>query len=248
MLRLQVRHLPTGARRRSAILLAAALALLAGAALAMRGSDDTRIGLFTSLPILWDEAPDVAAMLRPEQAPHWARAVLERHGEIVALDTLESLDGIDRLVLAQPRPLGPHENVALDRWVRAGGKVLLLADPALTEPSAYALGDRRRPQDIAMLSPILKRWGLDLEFDDEQSPAERRPDVMGVAVPVVLTGSLRPTGQNCRLWGDGVAASCGIGKGRVIVLADAAVLERADPDGARASTFDWLLTSAFAAR
>ena len=247
-----MRPLPPGARRPRAavaIVLAAALALLAGVALAMRGADEPpQVGLFTSLPILWNETPDIAAMLRPQHTPHWARAVLGRHGEIVALDTLESMDGFDRLVLAQPRPLGPAENLALDRWVRAGGKLLLLADPALTEPSAYALGDRRRPQDIVMLSPILTRWGLALEFDDEQPPIERRPEIMGVAVPVVLPGNLRPVGPNCRLWGDGVAASCGIGKGRVIVLADASVLERADPDDARANAFDWLLTSAFTAR
>jgi hypothetical protein len=214
----------------------------------MRGSEDSRIGLFTSLPILWDEAPDIAAMLRPERTPHWARRVLEKHGRVVALDTLTGLAGFDRLVLAQPRPLSPLENVALDQWVRAGGRVLLLADPALTEESAYALGDRRRPQDIAMLSPILARWGLILEFDDDQPVGEQRPDVMGVPVPVVLAGRFRLTGggEQCRLWGEGVAASCGVGKGRVIALADAALLERADPDGGRTSAFDWLLSATFA--
>ena len=67
-------------------------------------------------------------------------------------------------MMIQPRPLSPQENVALDNWVAAGGRLLLFADPALTEDSAFAIGDRRRPQDVVLLSPILARWGLELEL------------------------------------------------------------------------------------
>jgi hypothetical protein len=77
--------------------------------------------LFTSLPILWNETPDLAAMLRADAPPHWARRALEARYTLVARDTLLAPPLDARfLLLAQPRPLAPQENVALDDWVRAG--------------------------------------------------------------------------------------------------------------------------------
>lgn len=212
-------------------------------------------GLFTTLPILWNEAPDVAGLLKHDEAPHWARAELGARGPVVALDVLGGPDGtgrlagLDRLVIAQPRPLGPAENVALDAWVRGGGHLLLLADPALTADSAFPVGDPRRPQAVALLSPILKRWGLELRFDDSQPFGERVVDAMGVPVPTNLAGRWASEGRaNCRLWGDALLVTCAIGKGRVVALADAAVLDRDDPAGLRRKAFAALLDTAFAAR
>ena len=237
-----------------ALLVAAVVA--AGWLAAQRGSGaDRPTGLFTTLPILWSESSDLAAEISGTAPPHWAKAALARRGPIQPLDMLSGppghapLDKLARLVIAQPRPLGPGENVALDDWVKAGGHLLLLADPALTEESAFAIGDPRRPQAVVLLSPILKRWGLELRFDDAQAFGEAERDVMGVKVPVNLPGQLVTEGQaNCRLWGQGLAVTCAIGKGRVVALADAAVLEHEDPDGTRAAAFAGLLDTAFAAR
>ncbi len=212
-------------------------------------------GLFTTLPILWNEERDLAAALRPDQQAHWAKAVIAGGGAIVPLDTLAApgaagpLAAVTRLVLAQPRPLSPDENVALDAWVRAGGRALVLADPALTEESAFALGDRRRPQAVALLSPILGHWGLDLSFDVAQTFGERTVAADRIALPVNLAGRLEVRkGAACRLSGEAVIAVCAIGRGRATVVADAAVLERNDQAGARAAAFGALLDTAFAAR
>ena len=219
-----------------------------------RAAAQEPIGLFTSLPILWNEAPDVAGLLHPDEAPHWARALLQQRGKLEALDTLAGPGGpgrlaaLHRLVIAQPRPLGPAENVALDNWVRGGVHLLLLADPALTEESAFPVGDPRRPQAVVLLSPILSHWGLDLQFTEAQPYGERQVDVMGLAVPVNLPGHFATRGQgNCRLWGEGLAVTCAVGQGRVVALADAAVLEREDSDGSRRKAFAALLDTAFAA-
>ena len=152
-------------------------------------------------------------------------------------------------MIAQPRVLSPAENVALDNWVRGGGRLLLVIDPAYTEESAFPLGDPRRPPAQAMLSPILARWGLELQFDAGQPLELKVQDVMGLNVPTVLPGRFATRGQgNCRLWGDGLAVTCAIGKGRIFALADAALLERDDPGSAGAHAFSALLDSAFAAR
>ncbi len=213
------------------------------------------VGLFTTLPILWAESPDLSAALDPAATPHWARTVLTQAGPLVPLDTLAGVPGseplgkVRRLVMAQPRVLSPQENVALDQWVRGGGHLLLLADPALTAHSDFALADPRRPQAVALLSPILARWGLELRFAEDQVLGEARRDVMGMAVPVNLPGHFVTEGQGtCRLWADGLAVTCAVGQGRVVALADAAVLDREDPDGARARALAWLLDMAFAAR
>lgn len=216
------------------------------------------IGLFTTLPILWNEAPDIAAQLNDAAPPHWARAELAGRGRVVPLDTLAGpggqgpLSGVDRLVIAQPRPLSPDENVALDNWVRAGGRLLLLADPALTQHSDFPIGDPRRPQAVVLLSPILKRWGLALSFDEAQPFGERAQAVMDMPVPVNLAGNWQIAGQasgrgKCRVWGDGLAVTCAVGQGRVVALADAAVLEPDDADATRRAALAWLLDAAFIA-
>lgn len=236
---------------RQLALVLAALFLAGLGWLTLRAVPHGKVGLFTSLPIVWNEAGDLSDMLNPAEEQHWAKAAIERKGQLVPLDTLaaDKLAGIDRLVIAQPRPLGPAENVALDHWLRNGGKLLLLADPLLTEESRFPLGDRRRPEGTVLLSPILTHWGLELQFDETRPPVEANANVMGVEVPVLLYGTFRllGDGRNCRLWGNAAAVTCSIGKGRLVALGDAAVLERDDPEGRKASAFDWLLNSAFAA-
>lgn len=218
-------------------------------------ADNEPTGLFTTLPILWSDGGDITAEISGAAGLHWAKLALAGRGPIVPLDTLAGppgygpLDRLRHLVIAQPRILSPQENVALDDWVRAGGRLLLLADPALTEESSYALGDPRRPQAVALLSPILGRWGLELRVDESQAFGEREAEVMGQAVVVNLPGHFATRGQdNCRLWNDGLAVTCAIGKGRVVALADAAVLEAEDLDGRRATGFAWLLDAAFVGR
>ena len=65
------------------LLIAAVLALLAGIAVAVRGNAPShRLGLLTTLPIVWNEAPDVAGILKSSEPPHWARAELARFGTV----------------------------------------------------------------------------------------------------------------------------------------------------------------------
>lgn len=194
------------------------------------------IGLASSLPLVWGESGDIRGQLAGAAAPHWAMAVLNARGRVVPLDTLAGAQGLALpadalLVLAQPRPLSPDENVALDAWVRSGGRLLLLADPMLTAHSAFALGDPRRPETIVMVSPILRHWGLELQFDPEQPDAEQRVNVFGTMLPVRLAGSFSVAPQaRCRLSAAAHAADCAIGKGRVIAVADAALLDQEHED------------------
>lgn len=234
----------------------AAAAILIAGGLFLAGRDRAAdraapLAVFGSIPLIFAEGSSLSL----EAPAPWPRAVLARHGQPVALDALtgpdgrDPLAGITRLVLAQPRALSPAENVALDAFVRRGGTVLMLIDPLYTGHSDLALGDPRRPQALAMLGPVLAHWGLTLDSDPQQRADLREARAMGLAVPVDLPGRFGVTGgAPCRIWDDGLMATCALGKGRVMALADATVLDPAADDAAHRRALDGLLTAAFAAR
>jgi hypothetical protein len=215
---------------------ALAAAALIGAWLPVRSSAKPPLGVFTSLPIVWNETSGPAEMLGTSEAPPWPRALLEARFRIVPLDTLLKLDRLDTLLIAQPRPFAPQENAALDAWVRGGGRLLLFADPMLTAPSRFAIGDPRRPQDIALLSPLLAHWGLSLRYDEAQPLGLR--EIAGSDLLVNLAGSWAklPGGEaDCRIEQAGLVANCRIGAGRALLVADAALFEAADDPSERAN-------------
>lgn len=223
--------------------LAPLLALAAcGEGSAVAPSAPETIGLYTSLPITWNESADIRGLLSGDAPPHWALTELRRRGRVIPLDTLAKGAGPDApgklplpadglLVLAQPRALTAQENVALDAWVQGGGRVLLLADPMLTAHSLFGPGDPRRPQDITMLSPILARWGLVQKVELDSPAGERTVTLPEGDLPVNLPGSFHLLGKSgggvaeCRIEAEGLLADCTSGKGRIVALADAAVLE-----------------------
>ncbi|GAA4643222.1 hypothetical protein GCM10023115_11820 [Pontixanthobacter gangjinensis] len=202
-----------------------------------QADEKTRLGLVTSLPIYWSESAEFGDLLQEDQAPHWVRELLEQSYDIVPIDSLagaenmqlnEQLALLDRLALMQPRPLSPPEYVALDQWVNDGGKLLLFADPLLTEHSAFALTDRRRPQSIALISPILERWGLKQYFDEDQAEGLQQVSFMEIQIDVDQPGyfeNVRNGTASCVIRADGLVAECTIGKGRALIVSDAALLD-----------------------
>ncbi len=212
--------------------------------------DRPELGLMGTIPIYWGETGDFGDVLAGGGDPHWARARLETDYRLSPLDSLDavSLAGIDLLMLAQPRVLSPAENVALDGWVRDGGKLLLFADPMLTGESRFAIGDRRRPQDVVLLSPILDHWGLGLEFDENRPSGHALVRIAGAAIPVNLPGSLEVRGgeADCAILVADVLAECRIGRGHALVLADAALLDLHEPHPDAGAALDWLVSRAFA--
>ena len=231
-----------------AALMAAALPVAAqeAPALAKSQQDAPVLGLFTTLPILWGEAASLEEVLQGSAEQHWARDVMAEGRDLRPLDFLapEYLDGVDLLLMAQPRGLAASENVALDDWVTAGGHVLLFADPMLTAHSRFGLGDRRRPQDVALLSPILGRWGLELMFDPDAPLDGVTLEDGDLSVPVALPGRFRETGDGtgqCSISHDGALARCVIGEGKATILADAALLDLHEPMAGSREALDWLL-------
>jgi hypothetical protein len=236
-----------GRRTALALALVVATALTGWLLFPSTARQDRTLGLFTSLPILWSETGDLKQLVDAPTKPHWARTALEQRGRLIPLDTLLDLSALRELVIAQPRPLVPEENVSLDAWVRKGGHLLLFADPMLTQESAFALGDRRRPQDVVLISPILARWGLGLTFDEDQPAGVR--ESAGEGLPVNLPGAFTIVAGGhdavCLIGQNGLVARCDVGKGRAVLVADAALLESGDDENARVSGLSGLMDEAF---
>lgn len=116
--------------------------------------DRPNLTIVTALPLFWDEKGG------QRDAP--ILALLRTRFTVEPLDDPARLraTGARRLLLAQPRALTPGQLVALDRWVREGGKALVLADPLLRWPSDLPIGDRRGPPATSLLDPLLARWGF----------------------------------------------------------------------------------------
>ena len=207
------------------------------------------LALMGTIPVYWGEVDGLGELLAAGSTGHWARGLLEQAFRLTPLDFLSAaaLRPHRRLLLAQPRALAAEENLALDGWVRGGGQLLLFADPLMTGESRFALGDRRRPQDVVLLSPLLAHWGLDLGFPEDQPGARLVPLGGGLTVPVNAAGqlALRDGASGCRLAGEGLAADCRIGAGHVLILADAALLDLQDPAAGACAALAGLVRAGF---
>ena len=174
--------------------------------------------LLTSLPIVFGEDFSVQQNGSP------ALAALERRYRVVPIGTADPAElAKGRLLLmAQPRAQPAEDLVAIDQWVRDGGRVLLLADPMLEWPSERPLGDPLRPPPMFMDTGLLKHWGLRLDAAGKRGPRSQR--LGGYEVTTVSPGELFGA---CGIDRGRLVAHCRIGKGRATVVADADLL---DPD------------------
>jgi len=197
----------------------------------------------TSLPLYWPLDAEFGDLAQGNGAKPWQRDLIEQEFELVLLDTLspiptispdgaetDPLVGLDRLAIVQPRGLSPADNLALDDWVREGGHLLLVLDPMLTGEYEYPLGDPRRPIDSALIPPLVKRWGMEITFDETQDfKLQEAPLGIGhiwYALPGKITREQTPL-SSCQLSVYDTVARCFIGKGRVTIVADAASFEHA---------------------
>lgn len=201
------------------------------------------LGLMTTLPLQWSEG-GIEADIAADAKPHPAFARLQQQYEVRPIDDFNALDtaSISLLVLAQPRALGPAELVELDAWVRAGGRLLIFADPALQWGSLYPLGDKRRSLFTSMLSPLFSHWGLELvlPMTDEQALVLREVD--GVTIRTQTAGEWLEraggSGAACKIASHKIVADCRVGNGRALLVADADLLDTAywEGQGVRAVT------------
>lgn len=202
-----------------------ALAIVGTAAvmLVARGGDalgpraDRRpLALLTSLPLVFAENFSLDA----GGSPALTRIEQRYRVEPIGVADRASLAGHRQLLMAQPRAQPAEVLVELDQWVRDGGRVLLLADPRLSWPSARPLGDRLRPPTEFPDTGLLQHWGLSLAAPSGDGAVTATID--DIEVHTLTPGKLSGTG--CEIIAGGLVARCRIGRGMVTVIADADLL------------------------
>ena len=172
--------------------------------------------LITALPIAFSEQFGL------DQAGSPVMKALEQDYRVRLVDLPSQLPEGALLLAAQPRALPAEELVKLDDWVRRGGRMLLLADPMLEWPSDLPLGDRRRAPIAFADTGLLQHWGLRLDAPEQRGVVEHTTDLGPVTYQ--SPGELIKIGGNCDIE-DHWSALCRIGRGRVIVVADADFLD-----------------------
>jgi hypothetical protein len=216
----------TRARRRVLlIVLVAALAVVALAVAATRREPSPLpplplaqrppLLLLTSLPLMFSEDFSLKG------GGSRALARLQTRYRIVPISVASpsELSKGRLLLMAQPPAQTAENLVALDHWVRGGGRVLLLADPMLEWPSKRPLGDLLRPPPMFMDTGLLAHWGLRLDAPEKRGVALRK--LGGFNVVTVSPGRLA---GGCAVSADALVARCRVGRGDATVVADADLL------------------------
>ncbi len=214
------------ARSRALVLIAAVLIGVAAVAFAVSkgpgalaprdSAHRPTLLLLTSLPLVFSEQFSLAGGGSP------ALRALEKRYRVVPISVTDEKDLAKGKLLLMAHPLAqPAENlVALDDWVRRGGRVMLLADPLLEWPSDRPLGNPLRPPPMFTDTGLLGHWGLRLDAPDERGPAVRKLGDYEVATasPGLLYG-------RCDISRDRLVAHCRLGQGRATIVADADLLD-----------------------
>lgn len=208
------------------------------------------VTMLTSLPLRWTGGGDMAAMIADGPADDPALVRLRAAGPVLLVDSL--VDHVPprggALLLAHPRALAPRELVAIDAFVRGGGRAVILADALSGWPAPYPLGDLRNPPVTSLLTPLLDHWGVTLGAAEMGGKDARLADVEGARLRLFSAGRFERLPASCRAFAGRRVAHCRIGQGEAWLVGDAdlifAPLWRPAVPGAphlsRADTMDWL--------
>ncbi|WP_343343693.1 hypothetical protein WJT74_08520 [Sphingomicrobium sp. XHP0239] len=199
------------------------------------GEEQPRLLLLSSLPILFGPGfPSNEEFFLDGSADgerNLLRESLEEEFDllgIAATGTSELAEG-DLLLMAHARAQTAENLVALDEWVRAGGRVLLLADPGFAIDRGPPTLGGDYPPPFFTDNGLLGHWGLLLDGPVTNGTARR--SIGGAEVLTRAPGQFRLVGDNCTLEAEGFIADCSIGAGRALIVADADFIVEPDDAG-----------------
>lgn len=205
--------------------------------------------MLTGLPLRWSGG-GIAAMIAEGTNDDPALARLTAAGPVSLVDSLA--DHVPppggALLIAHPRALAPQELVAIDAFVRGGGRAVILADALSGWPQRHPLGDPRNPPVTSLLTPLLDHWGVALAAAPTGEGAPIAVDVGGARLRLFSAGRFDRLPPSCHAYADRRVARCRIGRGEAWLVGDAdllfAPLWRPLVPGAdhlrQADTMEWL--------
>jgi hypothetical protein len=208
------------------------------------------VTMLTGLPLRWSAGGDIAAMIAEGANDDPALARLTAAGPVSLVDSL--VDHVPppggALLIAHPRALAPQELVAIDAFVRGGGRAVVLADALSGWPGRHPLGDLRNAPVTSLLTPLLDHWGVTLAAAPADESAALPADVDDARLRLFSAGRFDRLPPTCRAFADRHVARCSIGAGEAWLVGDAdlifAPLWRPLVPGAdhlrQADTMEWL--------
>ena len=182
--------------------------------------------MLTGLSLRWSGSGDIAAIISDGAEDDPALVQLEAMGPVSLVDSL--VDHVPppggALLIAHPRALAPQELVAIDAFVRGGGKAVVLADALSGWPAPHPLGDPRNPPVTSLLTPLLDHWGVRLgaALTDDMDVAA--VDVGRARLRLSSAGVFDRLPPTCRAFADRHVAQCRIGAGEAWLVGDADLL------------------------
>lgn len=189
-------------------------------------ADAPAVTILTGLPLRWSASSNIAAMIAEGTNDDPALARLAASGPVSLVDSLA--DHMPppggALLVAHPRALAPQELVAIDAFVRGGGRAVVLADALSSWPGRHPLGDPRNPPVTSLLTPLLDHWGVVLAAASPDDNVARPADVGGVRLRLFSAGRFVRLSSQCRAFGDYRILRCPIGKGEAWLVGDADLL------------------------
>lgn len=184
------------------------------------------VTMLTGLPLRWSASPTLAAMIAEGTNDDPALARLAAAGPVSLVDSLA--DHVPppggTLLIAHPRALAPQELVAIDAFVRGGGRAVVLADALSGWPTRHPLGDPRNAPVTSLLTPLLDHWGVTLGAAPAQETGALPVDVDGARLRLFSAGRFDRLPSSCRAYADRRVAHCRIGQGDVWLVGDADLL------------------------
>jgi hypothetical protein len=184
------------------------------------------VTMLSSLPLRWAGQGDLSAMLRRGAADDPALIRLEKTHRVALVDSLaEHVPPAGAvLLLAHPRALPPQDLVAIDAFVRGGGRAVVLADALSGWPAPHPLGDSRNPPVTSLLTPLLDRWGLTLGAAPAGETAALGVDLDGRRLRLFSAGRFEARPPGCATQAGARIVHCRIGAGEAWLVGDADLL------------------------
>ena len=180
------------------------------------------VTMLTGLPLRWSGGGGIAAMIAEGTNDDPALARLTAAGPVSLVDSLA--DHVPppggTLLLAHPRALAPQELVAINAFVRGGGRAVVLADALSGWPARHPLGDPRNPPVTSLLTPLLDHWGVTLAPAPGAEGAALAIDVDGARLRLFSAGRFDRLPPQCQIFAGRRVARCPIGEGEVWLVGD----------------------------
>ncbi|MBB6425557.1 GldG family protein [Sphingopyxis sp. JAI128] len=200
------------------------LAFLYRPAVAPAGSP--AVTILTGLPLRWSGGSDMAAMIADGTQDDPALARIEAAGPVSLVDSL--VEHVPppggALLVAHPRALAPRELIAIDTFVRGGGRAVILADALSAWPARHPLGDPRNPPVTSLLTPLLDHWDVVLGAASADEIAPQAADIGESRLRLFSAGRFVRLSQQCRAYAQHSILQCRVGTGEAWLVGDADLL------------------------